>query len=294
MSFISGVTAFEIWQVDVFTSVAFEGNPLAVVFSAEHLSAKDRQAIARETNLSETVFISQPTQGGDYALHIHTTRREISFAVHPSIGAAYAFAVATGYTGNTLRQECKIGIVPIRRNEDMDGWYTEVPSAHFLQCDVTMAESARWLGLPMAAIATQTIEVASAGVPWLMVELTEIAALAEINPNYSEIAAATSRNGAVGVTVYSRSPTSGVIARLRSFAPAEGIYEDPVCGSCVGALAALLRRDDTTIAAQNVLCFEQGQEINRPGLVHALTCANSCAVGGNAVIVMRGRILIGD
>jgi PhzF family phenazine biosynthesis protein len=137
------------------------------------------------------------------------------------------------------------------------------------------------------------LEVAIAGVPWAMIELTHPSLLASLQLDHRRIADATRRNRAVGITVFARTPGSAAIARMRSFAPAEGIYEDPVCGSCAGSLASLLRRDDPALAALPEFLFEQGLEIGRTGCVRVIARdGGTLAVGGGAVTVMRGQLAI--
>lgn len=283
----------EIFQVDVFSGAALAGNPAAVVFGGHTLSDERMQAIARETNLSETVFMAPPSKGGDYAIRTFTTRREIPFAVHPSIAAAHAFAEASGFTGAKLRQECAIGLVEVQHDERLSGWCTDVPAAQFRIADLEVEEAASLLGLTISNIAPRRPEVVATGVPWLMIELMEAELLRSLDLDYRGITVATRRNRAVGITVFARVLSFRSIARMRSFAPAEGIFEDPVCGSCAGALAALLRRDDPLIAILPLIGIEQGYEIGRPGHVSVLVREDGIAVGGQAVTVMRGQLELG-
>jgi len=282
----------ELVQVDVFSGCPLTGNPAAVVFGAHTLSDDVLQAIARETNLSETVFMFPPSQGGDYAIRTFTTRREIPFAVHPSIAAAHAFAERSVATSTTLRQECPIGTVEIQHDDRLPGWRTYVPSPKFSMTDLEIGEVAAFLGLTQADIVNRRLEVVATGVPWIFVELANVALLSSLDLDFRSIASATRRNQAVGIAVFSRMLGTS-IARMRSFAPAEGIYEDPVCGSCAGALVALLRRDDSTVASLSLVSIEQGHEIGRQGHIGVALSSNGIAVGGQAVTVMRGCLNLG-
>jgi predicted PhzF superfamily epimerase YddE/YHI9 len=101
-------------QVDVFTSQPFKGNPLAVIFDADALDTAQMQAIARWTNLSETVFLLAPTdERADYRVRIFTTQGELPFAGHPTIGSAHAFLDSgrTPKTPGRLVQECGAGLI---------------------------------------------------------------------------------------------------------------------------------------------------------------------------------------
>jgi PhzF family phenazine biosynthesis protein len=292
MTLHAQINSRELWTVDVFTNTPLRGNPLGVVFGADSLGVAARQAIARETNLSETVFLSRPTNGGDYALKIHTVGREIPFAVHPAIGAAHAFSEKMNRPPASLVMECGAGLRTLDYH-GADGWFVRVPDARFLDSTVTGAQAALWLGLEPASVLTRAPLVVNAGVPWLMVELRDLADLSALCLDHKAIAKATRASRAVGVTVFVRNAVDGFAARMRSFAPAEGIFEDPVCGSCAASLAALLRKDDPALRVQPRLSFEQGNEIFRNGVVHALSLPDGQAVGGQAITVMCGHLQSG-
>src|SRR5260370_6109581 len=79
--------------LDVFTTTRFEGNPLAVITDGDGLSSDAMLAIAREMNLSETVFVQKPTEDAALArLRIFTTREELKLAGHPLIGTCFLLA----------------------------------------------------------------------------------------------------------------------------------------------------------------------------------------------------------
>ncbi|HEB80910.1 MAG TPA: PhzF family phenazine biosynthesis protein, partial [Chromatiales bacterium] len=105
-------------QIDVFTSVPLQGNPAAVVFDAGRVSTPVLQAIAREMNLSETVFLSEPVHAeADYRARIFTPHSELPFAGHPTIAAAYAVWGERGGCSTAplvLHQECGVGVIPVR------------------------------------------------------------------------------------------------------------------------------------------------------------------------------------
>ncbi len=105
-------------QVDVFTAVAFKGNPLAVVVGADHLTDQQMAAIANWTNLSETTFLLRPTDAGaDYRVRIFTPTRELPFAGHPTLGSCHVW-LATGGSPKKdhIVQECGVGLVRIKRD----------------------------------------------------------------------------------------------------------------------------------------------------------------------------------
>jgi PhzF family phenazine biosynthesis protein len=285
----------DLWQVDVFTRTPLQGNAAAIVFGGENLSTEVMQAIARETNLSETVFVFDTTEDADYSARIFTTRREILFAGHPSLAAAHAVAEVRGGKVLTLKQLCGIGIIELSRDSDLADWFVEMPSPRFSLGKLSRSEAALCLGLKTVDIIDSVAEIVATGVPWLLIELSDPSSLARIIPDFTRIIATSRANSVVGITVYARGLKSGTDAHLRSFAPAEGIFEDPVCGSCAGAVAALLIRNNPTLAYRDLLNFKQGAEISRIGSIQIKPkCSeiDRLAVGGGAITVLRGTINI--
>ena len=111
------------WQVDAFSKNRYYGNPAAVVFDAEGLSQETMQRIAREMNLSETVFVLPPTEPiAHYWSRIFTPQSELPFAGHPTLATAYAMLTSKRVTPaeNVLRQQCGIGIVPVTFEREGD------------------------------------------------------------------------------------------------------------------------------------------------------------------------------
>ncbi|MHA7431039.1 PhzF family phenazine biosynthesis protein, partial [Burkholderia pseudomallei] len=156
-------------QVDVFTSVPFKGNPLAVVFDADALSDADMLAIARWTNLSETAFLVAPSDpAADYRVRIFTTGGELPFAGHPTLGAAHAFldAGAQPKAPGRLVQQCGAGLVELAKRDG--GWAFAAPSAR-----VTPLAEREWPALA-AALRTGAIDfgvpprAVDNGAPWLV------------------------------------------------------------------------------------------------------------------------------
>lgn len=289
MGFLETIQPLEIWQVDVFTGRAFAGNPAAVVFGAQNLSDQMLQAIARETNLSETVFMTAPRQGGDYYLRTFTVQREIPFAVHPAIAAAHAYQEACkGGTGR-LRQECAAGTIEIKAEDN--AWFATVPGAEFLATGIPTATVAPLLGRAAAdMVGSGPLEIVAAGPRWMLAEVVSRQVLRDIVPNHTRIAALTGPSPAVGLAVFARDPEPGIAAEIRTFAPAEGIFEDPVCGSCAGSVASLMRRESPDFASSGPVVFVQGHNRKRPGRMLVRHTADGLSVGGHAITVMRGRL----
>lgn len=298
----------EVWYVDAFATQAFGGNPAAVVFCDSAPATATMQAIAREVNLSETVFIlPKGDESADYKARIFTVRREIPFAGHPSLAAAAAFAQKHERfrpgVWPVLRQECGIGIVTIETAERPYGvalFVRQRPAQHSDAGGVEVPDVARALGCPGSQIAASPIEVVSTGVPWLIIELRSLGTIRTLQPDSPALVHLTKSVGAVGLTAFCRDTSSpDCFARLRSFAPAEGISEDPVCGSCHGSVAAYLLKHSLKKIDPHVdevsFLMEQGEELFRPGFAEVIVRRNGddtqLLVGGASVTTLKGKIL---
>jgi PhzF family phenazine biosynthesis protein len=296
----------ELWHVNVFSKNPFGGNPAAVGFCKTSLDATTMQSIARTMNLSESVFISSAQdKRADYCARIFTVRREVAFAAHPTIAAAFAFlqkygVVGTGCPG-TIRQECSAGIVEIEPTIRPGGssLFVAQRDPRYQDVNTSREDIACALGCATDAVSDAPVAVVSTGVPWLIVELTTLQAMRTLAPDYKKIASLSTAVAAVGITVFTRKTSDPARdVHLRSFAPAEGIYEDPVCGSCHGALAAYLSRHCAQISEAlqdgRSLRFEQGDEIGLPGFSEVIARKRGGGmqylVGGEAVVTMKGTM----
>lgn len=279
-------------QVDAFASRPLYGNPAAVVFDADDIPAETMQKIAREMNLSETVFILRPTVAeADYRARIFTPQSELPFAGHPTIAAAHA--VLERFThkadANLLRQECGIGLVPVEVLS-VDGErllrMTQASPDH-RATDLTRETVAQMLGCTENDLADTPFEVVSTGVPWLVVQIT-FDAISKLQPDHGLITRECRALRAAGITVFAERP-DGPRLRLRTFAPGEGVAEDPVCGSGNGSVAAYVARHIDATAAGSYVA-EQGIEIGRDGLIHASWGPEGIRIGGAAAVSARGQL----
>ncbi len=275
-------------QVDVFTGVPFKGNPVAVVHDADRLATEQMQAIARWTNLSETTFVCAPTdERADYRLRIFTPARELPFAGHPTVGSAHA--VLRGgrrpRTPGRLVQECARGLITLR--VEGERLFFELPEPVLLDPAAEQsAAAADSLGVsPEEIVAAAIIDV---GPVWLTLQLTDADAVRRLRPDQARVAAATPP-GAVGLTVFGLE-SEGAESRLevRSFAPVEGVAEDPVCGSGNGCVAALVRREG--LIGQDSYVARQGGCIGRDGRVEVKFEDGAIWVGGQAVTCVEGTL----
>ncbi|NBS98561.1 MAG: PhzF family phenazine biosynthesis protein, partial [Betaproteobacteria bacterium] len=107
-------------QVDVFTALPYRGNPLAVILDAAGLTEAEMQRFTNWTNLSEATFVLPPLDSAaDYRVRIFCPGRELPFAGHPTLGTCHAWLEAGGVPkGNTILQECGLGLIKIRREGD--------------------------------------------------------------------------------------------------------------------------------------------------------------------------------
>jgi len=284
--------------LDVFTDKRFAGNPLAVVLDAEGLDTPAMQAIAREFNLSETVFVRPPADPAHRAaLRIFTPARELPFAGHPTVGTAVLLGLRDG--GRNEREfvlEEMVGPVPCRVTPGRDGG-----SASFmlpkLPAETGPAPSASVLaaalGLEVADIGLPPFEPAcwSAGNPFAFVPLKDTAALARARPDATRLAG----DVGIGVFVFTRAPGVPHRFRARMFAPHLGVFEDPATGSAVAAFAGVLLRFAGLGDGAHETVVEQGVAMGRPSEIKlGMTVREgrlvSGTVGGDAVIVSEGTI----
>ncbi len=287
---------------DVFTDTRFGGNQLAVLPEARGLSDRQMQQIAREFNFSESTFVLPPEQGHTRHVRIFTPTAELPFAGHPNIGTAFVLAT-TGAFGPLDRDlavtfEEKAGLVPvsIRRREGRIWCDLSAPQRLSLGKTASAEIVAAAVSLEPSDIVTTTHppRVASVGLPFLITEVTNRAALgrARINAQGFDLLAA--QGVAPDVHLYARSADEFDI-RARMFAPFDGVPEDPATGSANCALAGLLGRHDALAEGTLIWRIAQGVEMGRPSLLEA--CAEkrdgavvTTRVGGASVLVSTGEI----
>lgn len=273
-------------QVDVFTGAPFKGNPVAVVHDADRLATEQMQAIARWTNLSETTFVCAPTdERADYRLRIFTPARELPFAGHPTVGSAHAVlrgGLRPGTPGR-LVQECAHGLITLRVEGERIFFELPEPALHVPNAEQTAA-AADALGVtPEEIVAAAIIDV---GPVWLTLQLNDAEKVRRLRPAQALVAAATPP-GAVGLTVFGLEHESTESQlEVRSFAPTEGVAEDPVCGSGNGCVAVLVRREG--LLGKDSYVATQGRCIGRDGRVEVKFEDGSIWVGGQAVTCVEG------
>jgi trans-2,3-dihydro-3-hydroxyanthranilate isomerase len=297
--------------VDVFTDTAFGGNPLAVVFGAEGLSTEAMQRIAREFNYSETTFVLPPADPANTArVRIFSGKREMPFAGHPNVGTATVLAwrgEAFGRKlGDRLVFEEIAGPVPMAVRSEGGrpvGAMLTAPAAFSTGVEASVEEVAACIGVSPAEIRTDAHRpiVASGGLPFLVAELADRAALERSSPDTGAFGSAPTvvPHGAILCYVRTGGPNTGgvdeVDIRARMFAPIRNVAEDPATGSANVALMGLLA---SLRAAPGTLVrrIAQGVEMGRPSLLEgeadwADGKVTAIRIGGRCAPVMRGELL---
>ena len=272
--------------VDVFTAQPFGGNPLAVVFGADELSTAQLQALAREFNLSETVFpMPSTTPEADYRLRIFTPGSEIPFAGHPSVGAAWVMHALGRVGAGRVVQECGAGLLPLDVGPNrvvLTGGEPVVGEP------VDTATVLAAVGLEPADAVGTPARWCSTGLVFAFLHVHDDA-MTRAAPDLTALA----RLGNAGVSVFSYEAGR---AHVRVFAAGVGVPEDPATGSAGLALgvwlvdAGLLPGD-----GESSYLIEQGLEMGRPSRLECTVVAEggraqTCRVAGSVVPVAQGRI----
>lgn len=290
---------------DVFTDRALAGNQLAVVLDSGGLDVAGMQAIAREFNLSETVFLGPAVDSAHAAsVRIFTPGHEMPFAGHPTVGAAVALAEAGGATGSAiLVLEEAIG--PVRCAVSTDG---EVSFAEFdlpklsreLDWEPETALVASALGIDRHEIGFENHRVGlwSAGVPYVCIPVRDLAAAGKVRLDPVQwLALAPRLEGAIGDPYVYTCDTVGhdCAFHVRMFAPYSGIPEDPATGSAAAALSGAIVKFDGLVDGAVRYWIEQGLEMGRPSRIRLEIdvesgTARSVRIGGHAVKIAEGRL----
>ncbi len=303
-------------QVDVFTSVPYLGNPLAVVLDGSGLDDAAMQRFARWTNLSETTFQLPPTHASaDYRVRIFTPGGELPFAGHPTLGSCHAWLQAGGQPKGSglIVQECAVGLVNIRRENGTQRLAFAAPPLQ------RTAPGAELLAQTVQALGLQAGQVLAAqlldnGPVWLGLLLDSVESVLQLAPDHLALEQLGVKVGVAGI--YPPEETLLLIGRanrearafdleatkkpglpaapdleVRAFAAAIGIAEDPVTGSLNASLAQWLiaegRMPGRYLASQGVCLGHAGQ-------VHIEQDAQGQVwVGGESVTCIEGQVMLG-
>lgn len=297
--------------VDVFTDIPFGGNQLAVVEGRNDLSTETMQKIARELNLSETVFVFPPQKSDNTRkLRIFTPQMELPMAGHPTIGAAYVLTssdrVPTEEGQNEFVFEEEVGEIPVtvlkevgrivkvEMKQPLPVFSEKLENRKLAAELLSLAETDIHAGLPVQSV--------SSGVPFLFIPVRSLQAIRRIQfrldvweqhfkgrPNYQHIFAFTAETESTQASVHGR-----------MFAPAMGISEDPATGAASGPLGAYLVKNKILSNAENGIyriTSEQGFEMGRPSFIDITVHGTpekitEVKIGGNSVTIGKGELFL--
>jgi trans-2,3-dihydro-3-hydroxyanthranilate isomerase len=284
-------------QLDVFSSIPLEGNPLAVFADGRGLRDEQMQAIAREMNLSETVFIlprdAATEKERGVRVRIFTVQEELPFAGHPTLGTAFALR-GNGGAGE-IRLDLNVGTIPVRF-ENADG---KPAFGEMTQAEPTFGQIhdrkkiAEVTGIPVDDIESAfPIQTVSTGIPFTVLPLRGLDAMRRLNinqPSAMEYLSASGGKFFFCVTRETVDPAARLHARMLFY---NG--EDPATGSASGCAAAWMVQHRVAQPDERVM-IEQGVEMKRPSRIFVRASRHNdrvvnVRVGGNVVEVLRGEL----
>lgn len=293
--------------LDVFTDHTFGGNPLGIFPDASDLPSELMQRIAREMNLSESVFLGPPESEGHARVRIFTPGVEVPFAGHPTVGTAIHLASllddAPADGTRTLVLEENVGPVPVDVSFD-DGQptfarFTTAVLPEHRPSPVPRDALARMIGLAASDLSDDLApEMVSCGLPYYVVPVATLDAVRGCALDMVLWRDLVSTGWAHHVYVITlETERDDVDVHVRMFAPGSGVPEDPATGSAAAALGGYLSAADGSEAASLRWTVEQGLEIGRPSILHveadrSAGVTTAVRVGGSAVFVSRGTMSV--
>jgi trans-2,3-dihydro-3-hydroxyanthranilate isomerase len=271
------------YVLDVFTDTPLEGNQLGVFPDGEPFSGEQMQRIARELNVSETIFLLPPEAGGDARIRIFTPGLELPFAGHPVLGASFVVGEALGL--DEVRLETGNGTVPIRLERSdgrvVFGWMEQppFPNKPYDRADEVLTA----LGLERSLL---PVEVYVNGPNHVFVQLPDEASVAALDPDFGALAG----HDRLGTNCFAG---SGTRWKTRMFSPSLGVAEDPATGSAAAAFAGAIMEFDKPEDGEHAFVIEQGDAMGRPSRITLrLEVAGAklrrARIGGEAVIMSEG------
>ncbi len=269
---------------DVFTDTPLAGNALAVFTDGRGVEADEMQRLARELNLSETVFVLPPESDGHARIRIFTPKTELPFAGHPTLGTA--FVLAAPLQLSVIRLETNAGVVPVELEREgarivFGRMEQPLPTREPFGDEAVLL---RGLGVERSEL---PVELYDNGMRNVYVALGSEDEVASLRPDFSALA---EMPPVLGINCFAG---SGTRWKTRMFAPAGGVAEDPATGSAAGPLAVHLARHGWIGFGEEVE-ISQGAEIGRPSTLYAQVDGSAeqlerVAVGGSAVVVAHGE-----
>ena len=293
--------------LDVFTDTPLEGNPLAVVRDCDGLDPERMLALAREFNLSETVFIL-PAENPVHSarMRIFTPSRDLRFAGHPTVGTAILLAILRA-RGAPIQKELvvvleeEVGAIRcgvFLNSDQLAHAIFDLPEPpEPVEQSLDREAIAGALGLASSEIGFENHEPSAfdAGLPYCMVPVRDLQTLAKVSPNRALWQAAFGEDSD-GAYIYCRQAAHRERDfRARMFSPLLGFSEDPATGSAAAAFAGAVFRFDALRSGSHRFVIEQGFEMARPSLIVlevdvAGGAIEAARVGGDAVLIAEGTL----
>ncbi|RJT23007.1 PhzF family phenazine biosynthesis protein [Mesorhizobium waimense] len=277
-----GTTKFSFQQVDVFSSRALLGNPLAVVIGADSLTASEMAVFARWTNLSETTFLLQPKSAdADYRVRIFTPAAELPFAGHPTLGSCHVWLSSGGRPkSGDIIQECEAGLVRIRRdNERLSFEAPQLRRSGPVELD-TLTRAIN--GLRLASDVIVDANWVDNGPGWLAVLLRSRTDVLALRPDFAVLSGLR-----VGVVAPWDPMKEGPDANFEVRAFTAAGFEDPVTGSLNAGIAQWLI--GSGIAPSSYIA-SQGTVLGREGRVHVEQVDDQIWTGGDVKTCIKGVV----
>jgi trans-2,3-dihydro-3-hydroxyanthranilate isomerase len=285
-SYRGGVSRLAYEVVDVFTDRPFTGNPLAVVFGADGLAKDQMQALAREFNLSETVFALPPTaDGATYRARIFTPNAELPFAGHPSVGVAVTQLRRGLIPAGRVWQECGAGVLAVEVSAD--GQATIAGGRANLGPELDPEELVAAIGLGPADLAGSGPRIAGCGLDFPYLAVTPEALVRARVPSAS----------LDDICVFAWDEASQV-AHVRVFAPGMGVPEDPATGSAaLGMAVYLVATGRLPRDGESSFVVHQGEQVHRPSVIRCSVSAvdgevTAATITGSVVPIAAGEIAV--
>ncbi len=294
-------------QVDAFTRKPFTGNPAAVVVEADGLNSTEMQKIAREMNVSETVFVlKSDSEEADLRLRWFTPSQEIDLCGHATIAAFHVLAEEGQYglevdEAQSFIIETRSGnlVVDVEWHELQPYIRFSLPIPEFSPYPGDVALLCGALGLSEIEL-SQKVKPQVTGNGYCYIALKNYDSLKTLDPNISLLRKINDQFGVVGFAVVTDDTgDKNIDWHMRFFAPSLGVFEDPVTGSANGPMAAFLLRNGFLDTAQQVYTFraDQGRFVNREGTVTIYMqqregIVEELQIAGQAVTVMTGNLFM--
>lgn len=288
--------------VDVFTQVAYAGNPVTVVLDGEGLDSAAMLAFTRWTQLSEATFVLPPSpaaraQGADYQVRIFSPAGEMDFAGHPTLGTCHAWLSHGGQpqTSGCIVQECRAGLVTIAQSHN--GLAFAAPAAHPQPEPPASALTTIYQALGIEAAQVQGVALLHVGTPWLCIRLASAQVLGRLQPERSSVQAlAALFDDDVGLGLCALLPAAqGLEHRPADFALEVRAFtldgaEDPVTGSLNACLAQWLTQQGLLSAPYQA---RQGRCVGRDGHIGiAQDARGQLWIQGQSTSCVTGQVLL--